>query len=492
MKLIDLLKGIRVIDIDGPTDIDISKVVDDSRNALKNSLFVAIDGFSVDGHKYISEAIDNGASAIVISKELYEIGNISNEDRVTMISVENTRRALARIASRFYNKPSEKMELIGVTGTNGKTSITYYVEAIFKEYGKKVGIIGSIGNLIDGELKRTKNTTPEPLEIQEIFNSMADAEINLCVMEASSHALDLGRVDYCQFDVGVFTNLTTDHLDYHKNFDNYYNAKIKLFYKTQKCNIINIDDRYGRRIFNEVKNLKTQLLTYGLDSSADIFASNIVYSAQGVRYTLNTPKGKITIVTNTPGEFTVYNTLAAAACGYIYEIDLQTIKQGIESIKGIKGRFEVIPVDRDFTVIIDFAHTPEGLENALKTIKQFATGRIIVLFGGGGDRDRSKRPKMGEIAAKNSDVCIVTSDNPRSEDPKRIIDEILVGVHKVRNDFISIIDRKEAIRYALDNSMANDVILLAGKGHETYTLIEDTILPFDERKIVYDILNEEH
>lgn len=490
MKLDYLIKDVETIKIDGTMEVEISQVVDDSRKVTPNSIFVAIEGFTVDGHKYIGEAIDNGASAVVISKEISELKEMINGNEVTIIKVENTRIALAKISSIFYNEPSKHLELIGITGTNGKTSTTYFIESIFKEANKKVGIVGSIGNVINGELNKTKNTTPESLEVQQILNKMVEADIDICAMEVSSHALELYRTKYCQFNVGIFTNLTTDHLDYHKTIDNYLKAKLKLFYQTNKYNIINIDDKYGKKVIDETKKIETLQLTYGIGSEADIYASDIKYAAEGVSYTLNTPKGSININTKIPGLFTVYNTLAAASCSYIYGIGLNTIKNGLEAISGVKGRFEVVPIEKDFTVIIDFAHTPDSLEKALQTVKQFAKGRVVTLFGAGGDRDNSKRPIMGEIAARNSDFCIVTSDNPRTEDPESIVEDVLEGVKKCDCEYVSIIDRKEAIRYALENSEPEDVILLAGKGHETYTLIGGEVFPFDEKKIVLDILSK--
>lgn len=490
MKLDGLLKSLEVLYVDGKTDIEITQIIDDSRKTKEGSLFIAVDGFTVDGHDYVFTAIENGAKAIVISKDIKNLKKVCKSHGITVIKVKDTRPVLAQVASRFYDEPSKKLELIGVTGTNGKTSTTYFIEAIFEEAGRSVGVIGSIGNIINKKLWQTKNTTPESLEIQELLDRMVNTNIDTCVIETSSHALELHRVDFCNFDVGVFTNLTSDHLDYHKNIENYFNAKLKLFHLTKKHNIINIDDEYGMRIIKNIEELNTQVVTYGLNNSANIYATDLKYSSKGVCYTLNTPKGSVEIKTNIPGEFTVYNSLAAACCGYVYDIELDTIKDGIESIPGIKGRFEVVPTDEDFTVIIDFANTSDSLEKALQTVRQFSDGRVVVVFGAGGNRDRSKRPIMGEIAAMNSDFCVVTSDNPRDEDPLKIIEEVIEGVKKVDCEYVVIVDRKEAIRYALKNCRPNDVILLAGKGHETYTIIGDQVLPFDEKRIIQDILKE--
>lgn len=483
MKLNELIFDLEAEKIIGQTDIDITGIAYDSRKIDKGNVFIAIEGFKADGHKFIDEAIKRGAKAIIVQKNV-----IDSSEEATLIKVKDTRQALAKISSEFYDNPSNKFNLIGVTGTNGKTSITYIVESIFRACGKKTGIIGTIGSRIDGEHIETKNTTPESLELQQVFAHMLDSKIDSCVMEVSSHSLELSRVAYCNFHVGIFTNITKDHLDYHKTFENYYNAKKKLFHMTRKCNIINIDDEYGKKLVEELSELETPLLTYGIECKADIWATDINFKATGVSFKLHTPKESIDVNMNIPGIFTVYNGLAAASCAYVYGVDLKTIKEGLEQIKGVKGRFEVIPTDKDFTVIIDFAHTADALEKVLCVIDQFAEGRKIVVFGAGGDRDISRRAPMGEVAGRHCDLCIVTSDNPRTEEPKKIIDDIIKGVEKVNGNYIAIVDRKEAIEYAIKNSRPKDIILLAGKGHETYTIIGDKVLPFDESKIVKEAL----
>ncbi len=306
-------------------------------------------------------------------------------------------------------------------------------------------------------------------------------------MEVSSHALALERVEYMDFQMGIFTNLTEDHLDYHNTMEEYFKSKLCLFNKAKKYNIINIDDPYGRRILEEVENA-APIISYGIDNKADIYATDIVYSNKGVKFTLNTSEDSIPISLNLLGKFSIYNALAAASCGIAYDLNLSIIKKGLESIEGIKGRFEMVPIEEDFTVIIDFAHTPDGLEKVLTTIDQFAEGRKIVLFGAGGNRDKTKRPIMGETVAKHADLCIVTSDNPRFEDPDAIIKDIVVGVEEANGNYVTITDRREAIEYALKNAKPKDIILLAGKGHETYTIIKGKTFPFDEKEIVLDIL----
>ncbi|NMA85783.1 MAG: UDP-N-acetylmuramoyl-L-alanyl-D-glutamate--2,6-diaminopimelate ligase [Tissierellia bacterium] len=484
MKLKDILKDIEFEIIQGNLEIEVNGIEQDSRKIKKDNIFIAIEGFTVDGHNYIDEAIKNGANCIILEKDI----DIKNKD-ITVLKVIDSELAMARYSSVFYGMPSKKLNLIGITGTNGKTSITYLLKAIFDSAEEKTGIIGTMGTVVDGKHLDNINTTPDSLTIQRYLKSMVDVDTKYCAMETSSHALDLKRVEYMDFQIGIFTNLTEDHLDYHKTMEEYFKSKLNLFNKTKKYNIINIDDSYGRRILEEIDN-PIPFITYGIDNKADICATDIVYNNKGVNFILNTPEGSIPINLNLLGKFSIYNALAAAACGIAYGLSLSHIKNGLESVEGIKGRFEMVPIDKDFTVIIDFAHTPDGLEKVLATIDQFAQGRKIVLFGAGGNRDKSKRPIMGETVAKYADLSIITSDNPRFEDPDAIIQDIVVGVEKVKGDYITITDRRKAIEYALKNAKPKDIILLAGKGHETYTIIKDEIFPFDEKEIVLDILKD--
>jgi len=482
MELGKLIIDLDIERINGDMDIDITGIAYDSRNVKEGNVFIAIEGFSANGHDYIEEAIRKGARAIIVQNDMQF--NLE----VPCIKVKNSRKALAKVSSQFYDNPSKKFDLIGVTGTNGKTSTTYIIKSIFQTYGKKVGIIGTIGSRIEDRIIETKNTTPESLELQQLFYEMLNSNVETCVMEVSSHSLELSRVEYSDFDVGIFTNISKDHLDYHKTFENYYSAKKKLFYMAKKCNIINLDDEYGKKLFDELSQINTPLLTYGLDSKMNIYATDLHFLADGVGFKLHTPKDSVDIRMNIPGLFTVYNSLAAASCAYAYGIDIEYIKKGLEEVKGIRGRFEVVPTNRDFTIIIDFAHTADALDKVLSAIDVFAEGRKIIVFGAGGDRDRTKRAPMGEVAGKHCDLCIVTSDNPRTEKPEKIMEDIIEGIKKVNGNYIAIVDRKEAIEYAIKNSKPKDVILLAGKGHETYTIIGENILPFDEAKIVKEVL----
>lgn len=483
MKIRNIIENLETEKILGSLNKEVKGISYDSRKVDSDYIFVAIEGFKSDGHDYIKEAIKNGASGLIVQKDI----KLDRED-ITIIKVEDSRDGLAKVSSNFYGKPSKDMEMIGITGTNGKTSITYMVKSILENVNKKAGIIGTMGSVIDGEVFSTENTTPESLIIQEYLYNMLKEDTKSCIMEVSSHSLDLKRAEYCNFDIGIFTNLSRDHLDYHNTVENYFNAKLKLFYMTNKCNIINIDDDYGKRIVKETEDLNITTITYGIKEKATIYATDIEYHLKGVDFILNTPKGSVDISFNIPGKFSVYNALAAASCAYYCEIRLEDIKEGLEAVEGVKGRFEMVPTNKDFSVIIDFAHTPDGLEKVLTTIQQFAKGRIVAVFGAGGDRDRTKRPIMGETVGKYADFLIVTSDNPRHEEPGKIIDDVVEGVKKVNENYVKIIDRKEAIKYAMKNAEPKDIILLAGKGHETYTIIGDEVLSFDERQIVLDIL----
>lgn len=482
MNLRDITKDYEFSLVKGSIDIDITDIKDDSRKVNNGDLFIAQKGFTLDGHKFIDMAIQKGAIAIVIEED------ITVDEDITVIKVEDSVDALGKFSSEFHHRPWDNLEMIGITGTNGKTSTTYFVKSIFEKNAKKVGIIGTIGAIIGDELISIKNTTPNSLVLHDLLKEMVDSKLDTCIMEVSSHSLELKRVEYMDFQIGLFTNLTKDHLDYHETMDKYFSSKLKLFYKTNKCNIINIDDNYGMKIIEHIGN-RIPVLTYGIKDTADIYATDIEFTLSKVRFTLNTPKGSRIILVNVPGEFSVYNALAAASCAYAYNIELDVIKDGLESVEGVKGRFEVIPTNTDYTVIIDFAHTADGLEKVLTVIDQFAEGRKIVVFGAGGNRDKSKRPEMGETVGKHADLSIVTSDNPRHEDSDMIVEDILVGTNKANGKYVKIVDRAEAIKYALDNAMPKDIILLAGKGHETYTIIGDKTISFDEKQIVLDYLS---
>lgn len=351
-------------------------------------------------------------------------------------------------------------------------------------------MIGSLGIFIEDNHNQSTLTTPESIELQEIFKSMGDSKVVTCIMEVSSHSIELLRVKDCDFDIGIFTNLTHEHLDFHKNIENYYKVKRKLFFQTRSFNIINIDDTFGKRLVEDVANLEPRLITYGIQNKADIYGTEILLSECYSKFKLNTPLGKVDVTVNLPGTFNIYNSLSAAACAYAQGVPLEDIKKGIESINSVPGRFEIIPTNMDFSIIIDYAHTPDGFQNILKTISQFSGGRIVMVFGCVGERDQSKRSKMGRIAAQYSTLSVLTTDNCRSEDPKKIVNKIKEGFDKVNGKYIEILDRKEAIRYAILNSKENDIVLITGKGHEQQQIIGNKVMYFNEKEIIADALKE--
>lgn len=482
MKLQELLKDVPVMETPDEMNIDIEGIAYDSRNVDKDYVFVCIKGLITDGHDYVDHAIKNGAKVLIVERKIDSIKDVN------IVRVEDSRKALAIIAANFSGRPTEHMNIIGVTGTNGKTTTTHLIKNILEENGMDTGLIGTIAHQVLDKVYKARNTTPESLELQELFREMTDLKVNTCVMEVSSHSLDLDRVLGINYKIGIFTNLTPEHMDFHRSIENYKNAKAKLFYQTSFANIINVDDPYGREIADEVKDTGTQLITYGIKEKADIYAYDIKISPKGTEFMLVTPKFKGNIKISTPGMFSVYNALAAISACYVLEYDFSQIKKGIESIKGVPGRFELVEDIGDYTVIVDYSHTPDALENALETVKEFAKNNIITVFGCGGDRDRGKRPMMGEIAGRLSDYCMITSDNPRSEEPNAIMKDIEVGIKDTKCTYEMIVDRKEAIKKAIEISKKGDVILIAGKGHETYQIIGDETIDFDDRKVTQEII----
>lgn len=483
MKLCNILKGVKVLGFKGNLDVEIEGIAYDSRSIRQNYLFVCISGSVKDGHDYIDEAVSRGAVALLVEKDVEREG-------VAIVQVEQSRKVLPIIASKYYNYPTDTLKLIGITGTNGKTTTTYMVKSILESWNKKVGLIGTISIEIGNKKIQSTRTTPESLDLQRIFREMLDEGADYGVMEVSSHSLEFGRVDGCKFHTGVFTNLTQDHLDFHKTIENYRKAKEKLFYMTKHANIINIDDKEGRTIASNIINKGIPLLTYGINEKADIMAKEIKISDEGVVFELITPDFNTKIKSSIPGRFSVYNCLAAASIAYVEGIDGKTISEGIEKILYVPGRSEVMNIDKPYKIIIDYAHTPDGLENILNSIKYYVKGRIITIFGCGGDRDKTKRPKMGVIAGRLSDYCIITSDNPRTEDPYSIIKQIEEGIKDTNCSYICIESRREAIKHAMEMAKSGDIILLAGKGHETYQVRKDKTIDFDERVIVKELLEE--
>ncbi|MDI3476616.1 MAG: UDP-N-acetylmuramoyl-L-alanyl-D-glutamate--2,6-diaminopimelate ligase [Thermoanaerobacterium sp.] len=479
MRLADILKDIEYTIVKGNVDVDIRGICYDSRKSKEGSMFVAIKGFKSDGADYICDAVERGAVAVLVDS------GISIDKDITVIKVENTRKSLAKIASNYYGDPSKQLFLIGVTGTNGKTSVTYMIKSILESQNNKVGLIGTIQNMIGDKVYPTERTTPESLDLQRYLRLMVDEGVKYVVMEVSSHSLALNRVDECDFDIAVFTNLTQDHLDFHKTMDDYANAKAKLFRMAKTACVINIDDDYSSLI---IENSNAKVVTYGIKDYAYIMAKDIKNDIKGAKYTVQIEDIKSDITLKIPGLFSVYNSLAAIAVAFILGIPLQTVKMALKDVK-IKGRFEVLDIDTPYNVVIDYAHTPDGLENLMKAFDEYNTGRKILLFGCGGDRDKGKRPKMGEVAGKYADFVIITSDNPRSEDPMKIISEIEAGIKNTKCPYKIVENRREAIKYALSIAKDNDIVILAGKGHETYQVLKDGVIDFDEREIVKEILD---
>lgn len=480
MNLSELLKSINPTEVTGSDGMEISGIAFNSAEVKPGNLFVCISGFKTDGHKYAPDAVKRGAAAVVAERKLEGIG-------VTCVTVKNSRIALAKLSAEFYGHPYRKFNLIGITGTNGKTTTTYLVKSILESQGQKVGLIGTNQNLIGGEVIPSKHTTPDSLELMQLFKKMSDAEAESVVMEVSSHSLALDRVTACKFDVAEFTNITQDHLDFHETMEKYLEAKGILFTLAEK-GAVNADDSSADYL--KAHAACSELITYGIDSDCDLKAENVDLNAGGVNFDVLYKGEKARAELAIPGRFSVYNALAAIACCLLSGFNLNDIIAGLKTAKGVKGRVEIVPTNTDYTVIIDYAHTPDGLYNVINTIRGFAEGRIITLFGCGGDRDRAKRPKMGKIAAELSDFCVVTSDNPRTEKPGDIIKDILEGMPKDKSEYVVIENRFEAIEYALDHAKKNDIILLAGKGHETYQVLSSGKIDFDEREIVTKLLSD--
>ncbi|WP_432666583.1 UDP-N-acetylmuramoyl-L-alanyl-D-glutamate--2,6-diaminopimelate ligase [Wukongibacter baidiensis] len=484
MKLEELIKQLNNVEVKGSIDILVKGIAYNSNCVKEDYIFVAIEGLKLDGHRYIDDAISKGAKVIIVSKDIEALPD------ATIIRVKDTRKTLSCLAAYFYGNPSEKIKLIGVTGTNGKTTTAHFLKSILDTPDREVGLIGTLGTIIKGKCFCSTHTTPESLELQRIFKLMIDENVETCIVEVSSHSIQLDRIRDCDFDIGIFTNLTHEHLDFHKDMENYYNVKKQLFLKANSLNIINIDDRFGKRLTGEVVDIGTPLLTYGIEDRADIFATEISLFDYHSKFSLNTPRGKIDIKINIPGMFNIYNSLAAAAFGYILGLELECIKKGLESLRSIPGRFEIVPTNKNFNVIIDYAHTPDGFHKILETISKSAKGRIVMVFGCVGERDQTKRSKMGNIAAQYCDLAVLTTDNCRSENPQKIINEIKKGLRETNGRYIEILNREEAIRYAILNSKENDTILITGKGHERKQIIGEHVMYFNEKEIIARALEE--
>ena len=485
MTLEKLLEGIKY-ESELDSSFEVFSIAYDSRKVEKGGVFVCIPGFTMDGHGFIKNAADAGASCVVVQR-----GADYDPSLLPEIIVEDTRIALGKMSSNFFGKPSNSLAMFGVTGTNGKTTTTYMLSSILEAAGKPAGRIGTISYKAGNQVYESTNTTPESYELHMMFSEMREAGDKACTMEVSSHALYMNRVSGITFDYSIFTNLTEDHLDFHKDFEDYYQAKKKLFFLTWGGSIINIDDEYGQRMYDELKEEGVRVYSFSKrDDEADYFAE-VTQETDTFSVIKVYNKGSYVagMRIGIPGEFSVYNALGAFAAAYESGIEAEDIVRGIESLKGVPGRFELVPNDKGVVAIVDYAHTPDALIKVLDTANQFKKGRLICVFGCGGDRDRAKRPMMGKAAGERCEYCIVTSDNPRTEDPDLILKDIEPGIAETSCPFEMIVDRKEGIKRAIDIYEPGDVILVAGKGHEDYQIIGKTKYHFDDKEVITEILN---
>ncbi len=478
MKLKELIEGI----YSGPLaqhfhDIEVAGICSDSRQIHSDEVFVALRGEQFDGRKFIPSAIQHGARVIVTD----DGGDIPVADTACVLNVDDPDSFLRQIAARFYGDPSARVNVIGITGTNGKTTVAYLLESILHTAKERCGVVGTINYRIGDRLYPALNTTPGFLENQRLLYELVEQDIRYCLMEVSSHALVQNRVDNIHFKVAVFTNLTQDHLDYHGTMEQYFAAKAKLFELVREDGVccVNIDDEYGRKLYRK---LTQHVMTYGMNPRAEVNAMDIKYSVEGTAFRLTTPHGDVPVSTPLLGEYNVSNILAAVCAAFHENICLEAIHQGIESLRAVPGRLERVEADQDYSILIDYAHTPDALQNVLGTLRAICPKRIILVFGCGGDRDRGKRPLMGKVAADGADYVVITSDNPRREDPPKIIKEIEAGF--TGSHYEVVVERDHAIGKALNIAEAGDIVLIAGKGHEDYQVLGDQRIDFDERSIV--------
>ncbi len=444
-------------------DIEIKRLVYDSRKAEEHSIFFAIKGHKTDGNKFVPELLKRYEHICVVSSKRF------NDPRC--IWVEDVRLCMGKMASVFYNEPTKKLKLVGITGTNGKTTTTYLLNSIFENSE----IIGTTGYTLRGERHNLKNTTPESVDLQNIFNTMVKNGVQYCFMEVSSHAITLKRIAGCNFAVKALTNISQDHLDYYKTMENYVNAKLSFFTKSDR-KAINRDEAYSISVID------SNTLTYGFDTTADVYPIDYEYSIDGIRLRLSTPIGELSITSSLTGRYNIYNIMCATAIAILLNAEAKMIEEGIKTLKNVPGRLEFFEKNGIYAVV-DYAHTDDAMKNVLSCLKDIKKGRLITVFGAGGDRDKGKRPKMGRVAQMLSDFFIITSDNPRSEDPQSIVNDILSGI-KDNDNFIVELDRKKAIIKALDLAEPGDIVAVLGKGHEDYQILGDTIIHFDDREVI--------
>ena len=488
-KIYEIAEKVEGAVIIGDKNALCSSLERDSRKATKGTLFVAIKGANFDGHDFLEDVLKKGATAVLSEKDF------TPPEGLTLIRVPNLEESLKKIAPFFHDYPAKKMRIIGITGTNGKTTTSYLIRKILRDSGKKVGLIGTIQIMIEDEIIKTANTTPDIVELQSILDKMYNSGVNYVVMEVSSHALALDRVAGIEFDTAVFTNLTQDHLDFHKTMENYRDAKTKLFKsltenitKPNKCAVVNIDDVSGEYM---LKAADCKHITYSINSDSSLCAKNVDVTSKGTNFLLTGEYGETPINLHLTGYFNVYNTLAAIGACLAENVSLENIKNTLKNFERVAGRFERVG-GKDIAVIVDYAHTPDGVENALKTARQIAKNRVIAVFGCGGDRDKTKRPIMGKIAANLADIVIATSDNPRTEDPENILNDVMAGVRENigEKQVESILDRKAAIFRAIEIAKSGDIVAILGKGHENYQILNTGRIHFDDGEVAREALKE--
>ncbi len=477
MKIAEIIQKITPVKIIGDLNVEITGITQDSRAVTTGDLFICTKGTKIDSHQFLAQVAASGAVAAVVE-------DLPAENYgMTLIQVQAVKSVLKELAGAFYGYPDQQLKLIGVIGTNGKTTSTYLVKGILEAAGYQVGLIGTINNLIKDQRVETNNTTPGVLELQKLFAQMVTAGVEYVVMEVSSHSIHQGRVDGLNFVSGIFTNITQDHLDYHKTFAEYLRVKTSFFVNLPESSaaLINFDDPHGNEIAAQTK---AKVFSYGIAADSDVKANHVQVAPHGASYTVVTPLGQLELKLNLTGYFNVYNSLGALAVGLSLGLDLETIKNGLEQVTGVPGRFQLVPGSSSFGVIVDYAHTPDGLENVLHTARKLTKQRVLLTFGCGGDRDRTKRPIMGALAAKLADLTIITSDNPRSEDPEQIMKEVAAGFGATPDaKYLLEVDRATAIKSLIDLAQPGDILLIAGKGHETYQIFADRTIHFDDYEI---------
>ena len=488
MKLKEMLVGLEGLKAKGDLDVEIKGISSNSKEVKEGDLFVAIKGFAVDGHKFVNDAIEKGASAIII-EEGCDLKSFDVPKELSVVMAKDTRKALAIVSSNFYGNPSKKFKLIGVTGTKGKTTTTFMIKEILEKAGKKVGLIGTIATYINGKkLKDSDRTTPESLELQQLFSQMVKEGVEVVVMEVSSQSLKLHRVDGCEFDIILFTNFSEDHIspNEHPDMEDYFNSKLKLF-EMCKVGIVNTDDLHGAKIPKLFPD--SQITTYGIDNYANVLAKDITITNSYVDFRVKITDRNERVKTCIPGRFSVYNSLAAICVAQKFGVTSEVVKQALLEVR-VPGRSEMVDNKLEIPIMIDYAHSPESLQNILQAVKSYTRGKVISVFGCGGDRDSSKRPIMGEISGRIADYTFITSDNPRTEEPKKIVEQIEEGIKKTKGKYSVVVDRTEAIKQAIKMATKRDIIVLAGKGHEPYQEICGKKHPFDERIIVRELIEE--